>query len=389
MTARAQTARTLAVFVGGDNTISSSLTTQLRTNLTSGGRYTLTSVGTADKLTELQATYTAGGGSSINRDALATWGREKGISAICLVVDDKKGNDHLFSAQLIGTKDSKLEGRGSYTRTDVAAGDAVRVALALSKQLEGPGRKYSVNNPAHAYPAEMDIEMVFVDGGSFEMGCDDVRDGSCNNGMLEKPVHTVEVSNFYIGRYEVTRAQWLAVMKGHPTFANPGMWRDDDQLPIDSISWDAIAGTNGFLERLNKMTGKKYRLPTEAEWEYAARGGKHKSPYRYSGSNNLTEVAWCATNSTGRTYVVGGRNPNALGIYDMSGNVFELCSDWHGAYPSTAQKDPTGPASGSVRVMRGGRSANNPEWHRVACRNTAPPSDRWYGKGFRVALPAQ
>jgi hypothetical protein len=176
MTARAQGSGnkpTLAVFVVGnmDNALVSPLATQLGTSLTAGGQYTLTSVSTTDKLAELQAAYNAGGGSSIDRNALAEWGRKAGISAICLVVDDIKGNDHMFSAQLISAKDSKLSGRGSYVRTGVGSGELPRVSLTLAKQLEGQGRRRSTPAPTRSYPAEVDIEMVFVEGGTFTMGC--------------------------------------------------------------------------------------------------------------------------------------------------------------------------------------------------------------------------
>jgi formylglycine-generating enzyme required for sulfatase activity len=390
MTAGAQNSGkpTLAVFVvGGDNTLVTPLTTALRTNLTSSEQYTLTSVSTSGKLTELQAAYTAGGGSSINRDTLAAWGGENGISAICLVVDDIKGSDHLFSAQLIDTKDSKLSGKGSYVRTSVGTGDAARVALALAKQLEGSGRRRSAPAPAHSYPAELDIEMVFVEGGTFEMGCTPEQVSECQND--EKPVHTVEVSSFSIGKFEITRAQWIAVMANHPTLANPGANKADDQLPIDNVSWNDITGEDGFLKRLNALTGKSYRLPTEAEWEYAARGGKHKSPYKHSGSNNLDEVAWVTSTSGGRTHVVGGKKPNALGIYDMNGNVFEWCLDFYDVYSSTMQKNPTGPLTGVNQVRRGGVYTSSIAWARVATRGANLPTDRLAYSGFRVVLPAQ
>jgi formylglycine-generating enzyme required for sulfatase activity len=401
MTAGAQATRTLAVFVVGDNTISSPLTTALGANLTSGGRYALTGVSIGSKLTELQATYAAGGGSSINRDALAEWGRTNNISAICLVVDDKNGNDHLFSAQLIDAKDSKLSGKGSYVRTSVAASDATRVALALAQQLVGSGRKRSAPAPARSYPAELDIEMVFVEGGTFQMGC---QDNECIS--RELPVHSITVSSFYIGKYEITRAQWIAAMKNHPVelLRDPGRWKSDDQLPIESACYNDIVGTaevEGFLTYLNRLTGKKYRLPTEAEWEYAARGGKHKNSYKYSGSDNVGEVAWWGTNagaagnSGGVTHIVGGKKPNALGIYDMTGNVWEFCSDWSAdnyySTTSSGATNPTGPLSGTIHMIRGGAWDGVSNQQRVAFRNNWSCNDTRRDPyfGFRVVLPAQ
>jgi formylglycine-generating enzyme required for sulfatase activity len=404
MTAGAQTKPTLAVFVVGDNTISSPLTTALGANLTSGGRYALTSASTGSKLTELQATYAAGGGSSIDRDALAVWGRTNNISAICLVVDDKKGNDHLFSAQLIDAKDSKLSGKGNYVRTNVAGGDATRVALALTQQLVGSGRRRSALVSARSYPAELDIEMVFVEGGTFKIGCNgttDVQptDGKCYSvDSRETPQRTISVSSFSIGKYEITRAQWLAVMKDHPTLANLGNWKDDDQLPIESVNWFDV--DTAFLPRLRVLTGKQYRLPTNAEWEYAARGCKAGvcDNYKYSGSDVVEDVAWYLSNSGSRTHPVGQKKPNGLGIYDMSGNVWVWCSDWYDVnyYKNTltdGAANPTGPSSepssGSSRVIRGAAWGNNAIWPRVAARYYYSPSTRDGYVGIRVVLPAQ
>ncbi|MDR3189188.1 MAG: formylglycine-generating enzyme family protein [Prevotellaceae bacterium] len=367
---------TLAVFVvGGNNSHVAPLTTALRTNLTSGGRYTLTSVSTNDKLTELQAAYTAGSGSSINRNALAEWGRDNSISTICLVVDDVKGNDHLFSAQLIDTKDSKLEGRGSYIRTDVAAVDVARIALALSRQLDGPKHRRSAPAPARRYPAELDIEMVFVEGGTFTMGYLPERDGDDSHWLnSERPAHSVTVSSFYIGKYEVTQAQWKSVM-GTPDITN------DDQTAVLAIRNDV----NAFLTNLNRITGKSYRLPTEAEWEYAARGGKMSQGYMYSGSNDCDEAS---INGPQR---VGMKKPNELGIYDMSGNVWELCSNYFYYYSSTPQTDPQGPSSSGMNpVRRGGGGSDVCIHRRISGRNVnLPPETHWGNTGFRVALPAQ
>jgi formylglycine-generating enzyme required for sulfatase activity len=399
MTARAQGSGnkpTLAVFVvGGDNTLVTPLTTALGANLTSGGRYALTGVNTGSKLTELQATYAAGGGSSINRDALAVWGRDNGISVICLVVDDKNGNDHLFSAQLIDAKDSQLSGKGSYVRTSVAAGDATRIALALAQQLNGRGRRRSVPAPARTYPAELDIEMVFVEGGTFTMGCT-AEQTFCYSD--EKPTHSVTVSSFYIGKYEITQAQWKAVMKGHPLEqcyrwkgTNCGAVPCDDQRPVENVSWFNI--DTAFLPRLRALTGKNYRLPREAEWEYAARGCKSGQceKFVYSGSNDVNELGWHTGNSSQTTHPVGQKKPNTLGIYDMDGNVWELINDWVGAYSATAQVNPTGPTTGSNRMIRGGSWGNvASERMRVSSRHPGIASS--YGDeklGFRLVLPAQ
>jgi formylglycine-generating enzyme required for sulfatase activity len=420
MTARAQgsgNTPTLAVFVvGGDNTLVTPLTTALGTNLTSGGRYTLTSVSTSGKLAELQAAYTAGGGSSIDRNALAEWGRKAGISAICLVVDDVKGNDHLFSAQLIDAKDSKLSGKGSYVRTGVTTSDASRVALTLTKQLEGPERVARKDvTPQQKW---FEPEMVFVQGGTFQMGCNGTTDAPCYSDGRETPQRTVTLSSFSIGKYEITQEQWKIVMADHE-LKEPFTWKGtncgsvpcDNQRPAESISWDDI---QIFLQKLNELTGRtteatKYRLPTSAEWEYAARGCKGNGSgnaicdaYKYSGSNNILDVGWilgtAAGYANGTTHLVGQKKPNGLGIYDMSGNVWEWCWDCYDLnyYKNTlTDGNNVNPknincAAGAERVRRGGDWRDDASvWPRVASRHNFASTNRRYDMGFRVVLPAQ
>jgi formylglycine-generating enzyme required for sulfatase activity len=407
MTAGAQAKPTLAVFVVGmDNTLGSSLATALGTNFTSSGCYALTTVNTSGKLTELQSAYTTGGRGNINRNALAAWGRAHNISAICLVVDEVKGNDHLFSAQLIDTKDGKLDGRGHYVRTGVGSGEVARVSLALARQLEVPKRRRSVDvTPQQKW---FEPEMVFVKGGTFTMGCVPERDGTCLT-AAELPAHSVTVSSFSIGKYEVTQAQWVAV-KG----SNPSNNKTDDQLPVENITWyEAVEFCNALSEQSGltpaygidgttvtlstSYTG--YRLPTEAEWEYTARGCKGDGSsgaatcenFRYSGSNNADEVGWHAGNSSLMSHPAGQKKPNGLGIFDMSGNVWEWTYDRAGNYTSAAATNPTGPETGNARVPRGGsRSESITSWLHIAGRPTwDSPSGRNVHRGLRVALPAQ
>jgi formylglycine-generating enzyme required for sulfatase activity len=217
--------------------------------------------------------------------------------------------------------------------------------------------------------------MVFVEGGTFTMGCLPERDGECN--ASELPAHSVTLSSFYISKYEVTQAQWVAVMD-----TNPSSNRSDDQLPVSTLKFENV---QEFFVQLNNTTGKNYRLPTEAEWEYAARGGKHKSPYQYSGSNDLNEVGWY---SCGRAYTVSSKKPNALGIYDMTGNVFEWSGTWGEDYPSVAQTDPTGPDSGTYIVVRGGSWMGGVADCRVATRIFVYPNTSYYRHiGIRLVLP--
>jgi formylglycine-generating enzyme required for sulfatase activity len=188
-------------------------------------------------------------------------------------------------------------------------------------------------------------EMVWVEGGTFIMGC---TDDECMDHEL--PTHEVTLSGFYIGKYEVTQKEWVAIMGINPS--DPRFPESiGDNIPVHCISWNEV---QRYISRLNEMTDKNYRLPTEAEWEYAARGGKQSKGYKYSGSNNVNTVAWYSGNTDPRPRHVGTKAPNELGIYDMSGNVFEFCSDLYGSYTDEAQINPTGYGTGGNRVMRGG-----------------------------------
>lgn len=189
------------------------------------------------------------------------------------------------------------------------------------------------------------LHMISVPGGTFTMGCQDGRDQDCRTD--EKPAHSVTLSDFQIGKYEVTQADWRSVMGD-----NPAYFSGCDDCPVESVSCDDI---RVFLEKLNaKNPGKNYRLPTEAEWEYAARGGAKSKGFLYAGGMELDKVAWYEGNSSGKTHPVGSKAPNELGLYDMSGNAWEWCSDRYGEYSSAAQTNPVGAESGGLRVLRGG-----------------------------------
>mgnify|MGYP002673808187 CR=1 FL=1 len=216
--------------------------------------------------------------------------------------------------------------------------------------------------------------MVYVSGGTFTMGATSEQGSDAYD---EKPTHSVTLSSFYLCKYEVTQALWKAVMG-----KNPSSFKGNN-LPVENVSWNDC---QTFISRLNNLTGKNFRLPTEAEWEYAARGGNRSRGYKYSGSNVLSDVAWYDGNSGSKTHPVGTKSPNELGLYDMSGNVYEWCSDWKGTYSSSAQTNPTGLSSGSFRVCRGG-SWNGITWYcRSSGRNYGPPDFRYYGLGLRLAL---
>jgi formylglycine-generating enzyme required for sulfatase activity len=327
------------------------------------------------KLADLRQAYKEG--QTIDTIGLAAWGKENNIDFVQLVVEKgcditidgvtKSGREQL--AQVVRCGTTKYTERGYYRTQFVRHLDP---------------------NPNLGTEFE---EMVFVAGGVFEMGCKDTRDNvdgwSCNSN--EQPPHYVRVNSFYIGKYEVTQALWKAVMGSLPSGIT-GNYLGDNK-PVNFLSSnDIVDSSRGFLEKLNAQTGKNYRLPTEAEWEYAARGcsGGNCEPYQYSGSNAVEDVAWYGR-SGDSLRKVGQKLPNALGLYDMSGNVREWCSDWYDVnyYSSTytvdnPQYNPRGAASGSYRVLRGGNWVDNSNNCRVAYRNVLPSGSVHRPYGFRL-----
>ena len=271
--------------------------------------------------------------------------------------------------------------------------------IKVSTGLERANKQIAVTNKllqAIAMPKDF-IEMVFVEGGTFMMGDDDSEHGE------EKPAHKVTLSSFYIGKYSVTQAQWKAIMGNNVSSIlgnspanqaqleailcyNPSYFDNRDSCPVDNVMWEEA---QFFINKLNeKYPNMKYRLPTEAEWEYAARGGNKSKGYMYSGSNEINAVAWyeeCFF--SGSTHPVGQKLPNELGIYDMSGNVLEWCHDWYDRdyYAQSPKNNPQGPMNGEVRVTRGGSCDNSPAISRVAHRNYSDPTDR-QDVGFRVVV---
>ncbi len=218
----------------------------------------------------------------------------------------------------------------------------------------------------------VEYPMVFVDGGTFMMGSDD-SDANVN----EKPGHKVTLSSFTIGKYEVTQELWEAVMGASPSrFKGP-------RKPVESVSWNDC---QEFIRKLNALTGMNFKLPTEAQWEFAARGGNKSRGYKYSGSDIIDQVGWYDGNSGNKTHKVGTQSPNELGIYDMSGNVWEWCNDVYGIYLSSSQNDPTGPDNGSNRVFRGGAWYNYVENIRVSTRRSSSPYYSFEDLGFRLCL---
>ena len=222
----------------------------------------------------------------------------------------------------------------------------------------------------------VEFKMIKVEGGTFSMGATSEQGSDAYDS--EKPVHSVTLSDYYMGATEVTQELWQAVMG-----SNPSEFKGDNQLPVESVSWDDC---QKFIKKLNRWTGKEFRLPTEAEWEYAARGGKYSRGYKYSGSNNSDEVAWYGSNSGSKTHSVKTKKANELGLYDMSGNVWEWCNDWWGCYQSNSQTNPTGSSEGEYRVLRGGSWDYRDRFVRVSGRGGSTPESRYDNQGLRLAL---
>ncbi len=241
----------------------------------------------------------------------------------------------------------------------------------------------------------VEFKMIKVEGGTFSMGATSEQGSDAYDD--EKPVHSVTLSDYYIGETEVTQELWVAVMG-----SNPSRFTGDNQRPVENVSWNDC---QEFIKKLNSLTGKEFRLPTEAEWEYAARGGKYSRGYKYSGSNNADEVAWYWQNS-GDKYLSGVRNSdriiknnckthsvktkkaNKLGLYDMSGNVWEWCNDWYNEnyYRNSPQTNPTGPSEGECRVLRGGSWDIYYRSVRVSVRCDHTPGYRASHIGLRLAF---
>ena len=317
---------------------------------------------------------------------------------------DGAGRNGLFTGHLLNNL--KTPGLSVFEVFDKTMGNVIsstngRQHPELSLRYAGATNAYLGQRPSpgpnpppnpQPSPQPTPANMVRINGGTFTMGSNNGEDN-------EKPVHTVTVTGFYMGKYPVTQKEWTAVMGSNPSYFK------GDNLPVHRTSWfDAvdycnrlsqkegltsaytISGSGNYRTVTWNRNANGYRLPTEAEWEYAARGGNGSlGNYLYSGSNNVDEVAWYDENSGGSTQNVGTKKPNGLGLYDMSGNVFELCWDWYGDYSSGAQTDPTGAFSGSLRVLRGGHYGLLAVYVRSAFRYYTGPYDGSFSLGFRLA----
>ena len=297
------------------------------------------------------------------------------MDAVVYVDNKRVGVSPLvYGELLIGSHTVRLEKEG-YAKQEktiaVSEGQEHMLEYTLAKEMPKP----TLTDKETFTVKGVSFTMVGVKGGTFTMGATSEQGSDAKS--FEKLTHQVTLSDYYIGETEVTQELWKAVMGSNPSYFS------GTNLPVEGVSWDDC---HTFIKKLNRLTGKKFRLPTEAEWEYAARGGQKSRGYKYAGSNTLSDVAWYKDNSSNQTHPVKQKQANELGLYDMSGNVYEWCQDWYGSYSSNAQTNPTGPSSDSYRVSRGGCWYNSASICRVAKRSAFSPGARYYDLGFRVVL---
>ncbi len=301
-----------------------------------------------------------------------------GMSGDEIYIDGTLVGTSPYNAQVsFGTHEVVAKrGDKSVSQTVTVAQGGESMAVQLSFGLLSPRWSSTVTSSQRVVLERLISNMVKVEGGTFTMGATSEQLGDASGD--ESPAHEVKLSDYFIGKYEVTQEEWQAVMG-----KNPSKFKSSPSNPVESVSWKDC---QKFIEKLNGLTGLNFRLPTEAEWEYAARGGNKSQDYKYSGSNWLDEVAWYNGNSDKKTHIVGTTKPNELGLYDMSGNVWEWCNDWYDKnyYSKSPQQNPTGPTGPSYRVLRGGGWLNSARSCRVSNRDFNNPSNRSYNDGFRL-----
>jgi len=325
-------------------------------------------------------------------------GKQIGARYLCVAeISEVKGGTYYLDARLVDVVTAKTISSATAGSNLSDINEMIRVAQELADELIGgknaerkpvSGRLVVDNVPAPKsaasggpYIAEFTdlktgMEMVFVRGGTFTMGCAPEH-GNCQE--HEKPTHRVTVSDFYISKYPVSQKQWEKVMG-----TNPSMIKSD-LAAVETVTWD---DAQEYLARIKKLTGNVYRLPTEAEWEYAARGGEKSKGYKFAGSDNINDVGWYSGNTPHMSVrKIGSKAPNELGLYDMCGNVFEWVGDWYAPYPSRSQVDPLGPSMGSYRLLRGGSYFLDAPFCRVHTRMfIMPDMDVYPSTGLRLAM---
>lgn len=318
---------------------------------------------------------------------------------ICVSTLTKSNTDFYLEAYLIDIETGEISNSATqYGRLDGGTyANLFQICQDLSQELVGYVGGLGSGSNSNAKPSRnhdytetacgLNMRMIYVEGGTFTMGCTSEQEGDCFDN--ESPSRRTMVNSFYIGMFEVTQSQWEKVM-GTTVYQQKNMVHPDWQLPgagssypMYYVSWSEA---EEFCQRLSQQTGKTYRLPTEAEWEYAARGGKKAEDTKYSGSSDINKVAWYSGNNNGSIHPCGTKQANALGIYDMSGNVWEWCEDWYGIYIYTDIDNPKGASAGEYRVVRGGSWTHYASYCRVSCHDRSKPDNRDHYGGFRVVM---
>jgi formylglycine-generating enzyme required for sulfatase activity len=369
---------------GVTNVEASALTDRLRTELFNIGGYKVVERGMMEEILG-ELGYQQSGCTS--DECIVEVGKHLGVEQMVGGSISKVGKTYSVSARIVSVETREIIKTATYDYRgeidDLLTSGMRNVALKLTGQKDGKTEPaqlsiISAKKPTDTVTTVGGMDFIFVKGGTFQMGS--------NSGYNEKPVHSVTVSDFNISKTEVTFEQYdvFCDATGRDKPDDRGWGRGD--RPVMNVSWHDVTA---FCEWMTRTTGKTYRLPTEAEWEYAARGGNKSKGYKYSGGNDLDAVGWDENNSGWKTHPVAEKQSNELGLYDMSGNVREWCSDWYGDYSTSPQTDPQGPNSGKERVLRGGwwnSYGFGGDVCRVARRYRLNPDSRGSGLGFRLVL---
>jgi formylglycine-generating enzyme required for sulfatase activity len=388
-TALSQDLPRIAVYVTGakEQGTNKALSTRMLSALVNSGRYR--AVERSDEfLNKLATEHTKQRSGAINDDQIKKLGKQFGVDFVCITDITTALGSNLVSARIVDVESAEVIAMGDTNSPLQSLDDLTNASIQIVAMMFG--MNVGTRQPVQGKPVQSvhvagntgvridkdGIEMVFVQGGVFKMGCTAEQGNDCL--ANERPVRNVTLNDFYIQKCEVTQKQWVWVMG-----SNPSRFKGDN-LPVENVSWK---DAQEFISKLNSMTGKRYRLPTEAEWEYAARGGAKSRGYVYAGGNNIKDVAWYVNNSgVGETQPAGTKAPNELGLHDMTGNVLEWVNDWYEIYISASETNPTGPPSGKHRVNRGGSWYSNEVKCRISMRYSNPPDNRRHDLGFRLAL---
>ena len=323
---------------------------------------------------------------AVDDEDLIRLGEKFGVQYVCVTKTIPWGGSYFISSRLIDVKTSEVPKMyNAENKVMKNSQDVLAVAQEIAANLSGASSIWLPGHDCIENTCGINMKMIWVEGGEFMMGCTSEQ-GNCESD--EQNVRRVTVDGFYIGMLEVTQSQWEKVMgtsiyqQRDKAVGKKELYGTGSDYPMYNVSWEEAME---FCRLLSYKTGKTYSLPTEAQWEYAARGGKKADGTKYAGSNMIDAVAWYPENCSSSTHPCGIKRSNALGIYDMSGNVWEWCKDWYSSsYTSYDTNNPIGPTSGSYHVIRGGSCQSSIGCCRISARNYYPPGARNSSIGFRV-----